>query len=32
VGVHVGVLISEKSPYDYSVSDGSIIVAYHKKL
>jgi hypothetical protein len=32
VGIHAGVLISEKSPYDYGVSDGSFIVAYHKQL
>ena len=32
VGLHVGVLITEKSPYDYSVSDASLIFAYHKPL
>ena len=32
IGIHAGVLISEKNPYDYSVSDASLIVAYHKQL
>jgi hypothetical protein len=32
IGVHAGVLIAEKDPYDYIVSDTSLILAYHKLL
>jgi len=32
IGLHAGVLISEKDPYDYSVTDTSLILAYHKLL
>jgi hypothetical protein len=32
IGLHSGILIAEKNPYDYSVSDTSLILAYHKQL
>jgi len=32
IGVHVGVLIAMKDPYDYTISDGSVIVAYRIAL
>lgn len=32
IGLHAGVLIAEKDPYDYSVTDTSLILAYHKLL
>jgi len=32
IGLHAGVLIAEKDPYDYSVSDASLILAYHKLI
>jgi len=32
IGVHAGVLIAEKDPYDYSLSDTSLILAYHKLI
>jgi hypothetical protein len=32
IGVHAGVLIAEKDPYDYSVTDASLILAYHKLI
>jgi len=32
VGVHAGVLIAMKDPYDYTISDGSVIFAYRIKL
>jgi hypothetical protein len=32
IGLHSGVLISEKDPYDYSVTDTSLIFAYHKLI
>ncbi len=30
VGVHAGALIAEKDPYDYTVTDTSLILSYHK--
>jgi hypothetical protein len=32
VGVHAGVLIAMKDPYDYTISDGSVIFAYRIEL
>ena len=32
IGLHAGVLIAEKDPYDYSVTDTSLILAYHKLI
>jgi len=32
VGVHAGVLIATKDPYEYTISDGSVIFAYRIEL
>ena len=32
IGGHVGSLTAERDPYDYTVSDASLIIAYHKLL
>jgi hypothetical protein len=32
IGLHSGVLIAEKDPYDFSVGDTSLILAYHKLI
>jgi hypothetical protein len=32
IGLHAGVLIAEKDPYDYTVGDASLILAYHKLI
>jgi hypothetical protein len=31
-GVHAGVLIAMRDPYDYTISDGSVILAYRRAL